>query len=259
MFPRVQEVTIVQHNASSKGDARGALPVPEEPGREHALEDLGQLTAAVVHDVNNQLTAILCAVPLLSRSVADNETASMLANEIRGAAERAAELTRRALAVTRPRPAQREAANLSACVAEARELIELAAGRRVELTLALEPNVGEAQFERDELDHVLLHLAACARERMPRGGKLTIATYDAPVGATSPEYVALAISDTGEEVPPDTRERIFQRLDASARSGKAGWLGLAAAYSFAKRSGGCISLHNVPGQGTRVVVYLPRL
>jgi signal transduction histidine kinase len=129
----------------------------------------------------------------------------------------------------------------------------------VELTLALEPNVGEVLFDREELDHVLLHLAASARERMTRGGKLTIATYTAPVGAASPDYVALAISDTGDSVPPDAREHIFQRLDTSVRAGSAIWLGLAAAYSFAKRSGGCISLHSVPGQGTRVVVYLPRV
>jgi signal transduction histidine kinase len=152
-----------------------------------------------------------------------------------------------------------ESANLSACVAESRELIALAAGKHVQLTLALEPNVGEARFERDQLDHLLLHLAASARERMPRGGGLTIATYDAPVDTTAPAYVALAVSDTGEGLAAEDRERIFQRLDVGSRGGTAGWLSAAAAFSFAKRCGGCISLHSVPGQGTRVVVYLPRV
>jgi signal transduction histidine kinase len=250
----MREGSNVQDDPSSKRDAF----LQDELSHEHAFEDLGHLTASVVHDVNNQLTAILCAVPLLTRQVAGNEAATMLTEEIRAAAERAAELTRRALTVVRRGRSPVESANLSACVAESRELLELAAGKGVELTLALEPNIGEARFERDQLDHVLLHMAASARERMPRGGRLTIATYDAPVDAPAPAYVALAVTDTGEGLAPEDRERVFQRLGA-ARAGSAAWLGAAAAYAFAKRSGGCISLHSVPGQGTRVVVYLPRV
>jgi signal transduction histidine kinase len=255
----MREAITVQDDPFSTEEVHRQGFLQDELSHDHALEDLGHLTATVVHDVNNQLTAILCAVPLLARAVAGNEAAALLAEEIRAAAERAAELTRRALSVVRRGRSRVESASLSACVAESRELIELAAGKHVDLTLALEPNVGEARFERDQLDHLLLHLAARARERMPRGGRLTIATYDAPVDAAAPAYVALAVTDTGEGLAPEDRERIFQRLGAGSRAGNAGWLGAAAAYSFAKRSGGCISLHSMPGQGTRVVVYLPRV
>jgi signal transduction histidine kinase len=97
----MREGITVQHDPSSKKDGPEQVFLPDELSHDHALEDLGQLTASVVHDVNNQLTAILCAAPLLARAVAGNEAAALLTEEIRAAAERAAELTRRALSVVR--------------------------------------------------------------------------------------------------------------------------------------------------------------
>jgi signal transduction histidine kinase len=203
------------------------------------------------------LSTILCITALLGREIAENESAAKLADEIRVAAERAAGISRRVLSVMRRAPSPCAPANVSACVSEARELLELVAGDRVQLSLTLQADVGDVRVDRAELDHVLLHLVTRARDAMPQGGTLTIATYQVPGGVSPAHYVALAVSDTGEGMPADVRERVFERFGASERSGHAAGAGLASAHAFAKRAGGCISLHSAPGQGTRIVVYLP--
>jgi CheY-like chemotaxis protein len=109
---------------------------------------------------------------------------------------------------------------------------------------------------------------------MPRGGRVTVATSRVPVGdsgcastadadahppaSASVGYVALTVRDEGEGMPPEIRERVFERFSTCKDAGKGTALGLATAHRFVKRSGGCISLHSAVGQGTTVVVYLPR-
>jgi signal transduction histidine kinase len=248
------------------------------------LEDLGYLTASVVHDFNNLLTAILCSTALLGKEVTGSALASELTREIRSAAERAASLTRQVLSFLRRHTSKPERVNLSAAVAEMGSLLELVLGSHVALSLELDPDVGDVVVEREQLDHVLVNLAANARDAMPRGGRVTVATSKVPVGegrcaapaeadpqAASPKgaadtepressvgYVALTVRDDGEGMPPEIRERVFERFYTSQDAGKGTGLGLATAHRFVKRSGGCISLHSAVGQGTTVVVYLPR-
>jgi CheY-like chemotaxis protein len=99
---------------------------------------------------------------------------------------------------------------------------------------------------------------------MTSGGEVTISTRSVPAAeasdptsAPAPSYVALSVTDTGEGMPPEVRERAFERF-FTTKDGKGLGLGLASAHRFAKQHGGCMSLHSAPGRGTTVVMFLPR-
>ena len=212
------------------------------------LEDVGHLAASVVHDFNNVLTAIVCATSVLVGDVAGQERPSALARDIRGAAERAAGLIRQVLSLVRRQPAAPARLSLSDVVEETRPLMELVLGAGVELTVQLDPRLGDTLVEREQLDHVLLNLAANARDAMPHGGKVTVSTANVPFG-----------DDSGEGMPPEVRDHVFERFYTTKPAGKGAGLGLATAYRFVKRSGGCIAVRSALGQGTTITMYLPRL
>ncbi len=248
-------------NDSSSPHFRDAT---EELRHLRRLADLGYLTASVVHDFNNLLTAILCSVELLERDVSDQQSPSELVRDIRDATERATGLTRRVLAFLRKEPAKPARLDLSASVADLRSLLEMILGRRLRLVLDLDRALGEVFVDREQLDHVLINLVANARDAMTSGGEVTISTRSVPpaegsdpMAAPGPSYVALSVTDTGEGMPPEVRERAFERF-FTTKEGKGTGLGLASAHRFAKQHGGCVSLHSAPGRGTTVVVFLPR-
>jgi signal transduction histidine kinase len=247
-------------------DVTAQRRVEDELRHLRRLEDLGYLTASVVHDFNNLLTAILCSASLLEREVSTQESAVTLASDIRLAAERAAGLTRRVLSFLRRDAAKPQRLNLNTAMAEMRSLLQMVMGRHVEVVFEFDPNLADVVVDREQLDHVLVNLAVNARDAMSGGGTVTISTATVPVGdsqagdassAPATSYVALKVRDTGEGMPPEIRERAFERFFTSKDPGKGTGLGLATAHRFAKQSGGCISLHTAPGRGTTVVLYLP--
>lgn len=240
----------------------------EEVRHLRRLEDVGHLAASVVHDFNNVLTAIACAVSVLVGDVAGQERPSALARDIRAATDRAAGLIRQVLSLVRRQPAAPTRLSLSDAVEETRSLMELVLGPGVELALELDPLLGDALVEREQLDHVLLNLAANARDAMPSGGKVTVATANVPFGdeevaaaecSHALSYVSLSVTDSGEGMASEVRDRIFERFYTTKQTGQGAGLGLATAYRFVQRSGGCISVRSAPGQGTTVTVFLPRL
>jgi hypothetical protein len=231
------------------------------------LESIGLLTASVVHDFNNVLTAIVCSSALLAHQVADQEKPAELARDIQQAAERAAGMTRRTLSILRHEPAMPQRVSLSSAVSELRSLVQLVVGDGVELITDLDAELADATVEREQLDQVILNLAANARDAMPRGGKLVISTASVTLGADEADaaqcpsvgsYVALSMTDTGDGMPAEVRERIFERFFTTKEAGQGTGLGLATAHGFVKRSGGCISVRSAPGQGTTVLIYLPQ-
>jgi hypothetical protein len=249
-------------------DVTASRRADEELRHLRQLEDVGHLTASVVHDFNNVLTAIVCATAVLEGDVVGQERASTMAREIRTAAERGASLVRQVLSLLRRQPSKPEPLHLGTAVEETRALLELVVGPRVQLTVEIDPQLADTLVERDQLDHVLLNLAANARDAMPKGGKLAIVASNVPPaeGAAAPgqppatgSYVSLSFTDTGEGMPPEVRERVFERFYTSKPIGQGTGLGLATAHRFVRRSGGCIAVRSAPGQGTAVVLYLPRV
>jgi two-component system cell cycle sensor histidine kinase/response regulator CckA len=230
-----------------------------------AVELTGLVTASVVHDFNNLLTAILGASTLLARAVETAAPAQQLAREVLDSAQRAAALVQQIRVRTRGSLPRREPVSLVTAIQETRSLVERVAGDAVSLRLVLDDDAGAVIVDRQALDHVLLNLAANARDAMPGGGQLTIGAARVGIGhadlldCQAGDYVALTVTDEGSGMTPEVRERVFERFFTTKDAGHGTGLGLAEAHRFVTESGGCITVRSEPGQGTTVVLYLPRV
>jgi PAS domain S-box-containing protein len=231
------------------------------------VESLGLLTASVVHDFNNKLTPIVCLSAVLSNELGVETSNGALAKEIRMTAERAAGLVRQVLSFARRTHEHGSRVNISTVVSEMCGLIERVVGDDVEISVVRNDGDAEVKVHRDQLEQVILNLAANARDAMPRGGRLTVTASHVTLGSNEAvanecpragAYIALAITDTGIGMSKETRERVFERFFTTKAPGQGSGLGLATAHRFARQSGGCIAVHSEPGRGTTVTLYLPR-
>ena len=231
------------------------------------LEAIGFLTASVTHDFNNLLMVIGSASAQLANTVQDRPAELELALEIKEAAERATTLVRQLLPRLTSQHAPPEAVNLGAVLTGVRPLLQRLAGDKVEISLLLDHALGETVVDREALEHVVFNLVANARDAMPQGGRVAIGTCNVSLGddglvseafATGRNYVALSVSDTGVGMSSAIRDRIFEPFFTTKDPAQGTGMGLAMVRQFALQSGGCVFAHSTPGQGTTIVLYLPR-
>jgi PAS domain S-box-containing protein len=236
----------------------------------HRLEGLGQLAGGVAHDFNNLLGVILNYTTLLSRRFTDPGTAADL-GEIRGAAERAAALTRQLLAFARSEEADPEPLDLNEVVTSFSALLNRTLGEQIQLRieLAAEPLVVRA--DRHQLEQILLNLAVNSRDAMPSGGVLTIVTHPCPGPADGerldtngePEpsegvtHARLEVVDTGLGMDPDVAARAFEPFFTTKPIGQGTGLGLATVFGIVRQNHGVVSIESAVGHGTKVAVDLP--
>jgi PAS domain S-box-containing protein len=229
------------------------------------IESLGQLTGGIAHDFNNLLTSILLNADVLA-SVLD-EKLRPLAEAVRLAAERGADLTRRLLAFGRRQMLEPRPTNVTELLAGMEPLMRRTLGEHIEVAFLHEDDPWSATVDPGQLENAVLNLAVNARDAMPNGGKLTI--ENANVELTADEtaensemkpghYVMVAVSDTGTGMPPEVVARAFEPFFTTKDVGKGTGLGLSMVYGFVKQSGGGVRMHSEVGRGTVVRLYLPR-
>jgi signal transduction histidine kinase len=227
------------------------------------IESLGYVTATVVHDLGNLLMPLSGALDLLSHEV-EGDAAAIVADLQQGA-DRTLALVKQLLMRIKRQPRSVRRIDANAVVSELAPLISRGLPPNIELVLTLEGASLELVADRQRLETALLNLVANARDAMPRGGRITVATAavaskrgtGAPRGGEE-EYVAVAVSDTGVGVPPELRETIFERF-FTTKSGEHGTgIGLADVRCFATEAGGYVSLTSEVGKGTNVAICLPR-
>jgi PAS domain S-box-containing protein len=229
------------------------------------IESLGQLTGGIAHDFNNLLTSILLNADVLA-SILDDKLRP-LAEAVRLAAERGADLTRRLLAFGRRQMLEPRPTNVTQLLGGMEPLMRRTLGEHIEIGLRHEADPWSATVDPGQLENAVLNLAVNARDAMPNGGKLTIETanvaLDADQTADNPEikpgeYVMIAVTDTGTGMPPDVVARAFEPFFTTKDVGKGTGLGLSMVYGFVKQSGGGVRMHSQVGHGTVVRLYLPR-
>ncbi|MFN3943938.1 MAG: response regulator [Allosphingosinicella sp.] len=228
------------------------------------MEAVGQLTGGIAHDFNNLLTAVIGSLDLLLKR-SDEEKVRRLAGNALKAAERGATLTAQLLAFSRRQRLSPAPVDPNATVAAMTELVGRTIGPHIRVETRLDPAVWRALADPTQLEVMILNLAINARDAMPSGGTLTIAT--ANVSAVPPqlaaelgpgEYVSISVSDTGVGMPPDVLSRAFEPFFTTKAQGKGTGLGLAQLYGFARQSGGAARIESREGEGTRVTIFLPR-
>ena len=231
------------------------------------LEAVGRLAGGVAHDFNNLLTVILGHSDLAMASLDPKDHKRRDIENIREAGTRAAVLTGQLLAFSRKQVLQPKVLSLNAAVANLTKMLERLISSDIEIVAHLDPNPWHTKVDAVQLDQVILNLALNARDAMPLGGTLTIATAnrrfdsgqasDAEVPPGS--YAVLAVSDTGCGMDDETRSHLFEPFFTTKPPGKGTGLGLSTVYGIVRQSGGHIRVESETGQGTTVNVYLPRV
>jgi PAS domain S-box-containing protein len=231
------------------------------------MEAVGTLTGGMAHDFNNHLGVIILNLDVLQEMLPDKPEAEELSREAMAAAMRGAELIRRLLAFARRQPLQPQRTEINTLVAEMTKLLERTLGEEIRITLDLADGVWPTVIDPAQLESSLANLATNARDAMPHGGGLSIATrnrhLDADYAAqhaevTPGDYAMVEVSDSGGGMPPEVLAQVFEPFFTTKAPGKGTGLGLSMVYGFMKQSGGHINVYSEVGVGTTVRLYLPR-
>jgi len=218
------------------------------------LEAVGRLAGGIAHDFNNLLTIILgCSEEALALLEPDSP-ARREVEDVRGAAEQAAALTRQLLAFGRRQELQPATVDLNEAVHGVVAMLRRLLVRDVELELEPGEGLPPVCVDPAQLSQVILNLAVNARDAMPDGGRLSIST----AAADEDGYVALTVRDEGVGMTADVVARAFEPFFTTKEQGQGTGLGLATVHGIVTQSGGRIAVDSRPGTGTTVTVLLPR-
>ena len=231
------------------------------------MESVGRLAGGIAHDFNNLLTAITGHGELLAQSLEKDDERQADVAAINAAAARAATLTRQLLAYGRQSLLHPEPVNLNEVVSDIEPMLRRLIGEDIRLRTDLTPDLGWVRADAGQLDQVLLNLAVNARDAMPDGGSIVLATENAELDeayvADHPKahlgrHVSVAVRDTGVGIDPATLPRIFEPYFTTKERGRGTGLGLATVLGIVEQSGGHIEVTNDPGHGTTFRIFLPR-
>ena len=230
------------------------------------MESVGQLAGGVAHDFNNQLGIILFDVDMLLGNVDEPEIREDL-QKVRKTVLRAADLTRQLLVFSRRQRMKPQALDLNEHLHELRKMMARLLGEDVEIRLELADAQCTIEADPGNLDQVLINLCVNARDAMPDGGILRIATENVLIseedcrrtGRGAPgHFCRLSVADDGNGMDEAVRARIFEPFFTTKEMGKGTGLGLAVVYGIIEGHEGWLAVDSEPGQGTRFQIYLPR-
>ena len=230
------------------------------------MEAIGQLSGGIAHDFNNLLTAIIGHLGLLRGNPQVTPLIAESLGEISAAANRAANLTSQLLAFSRRQVISISALDLNEVVTNLSKMLRRVLGEQVSVQLDFAPEPLSFQGDAGMMEQVLVNLAVNARDAMPEGGTLRIATRreirqppatERTAPAVPGEFVRLSVSDTGTGIPPEIRSRIFEPFFTTKGVGKGTGLGLATVFGIMQQHHGWIEVESEVGRGTTFHLYLP--
>ena len=231
------------------------------------MDAIGRLAGGVAHDFNNLLTVISGNVEMLRHNGVGGDEWLEELQDVARAAEAAAELTRHLLAFSRQQVLKPKVLNPNQVVREAVPLLRRVLGPDIDLTLRLGEELGRVEVDPIHLEQVLLNLVLNARDAMPGGGRIILATEPRRIepghtglsGQTAPPgaYIAITVADTGTGMSPDVAERIFEPFFTTKDVGKGTGLGLSTVLGIVQQSGGLVEVDTEPGRGSRFEILLP--
>ena len=230
------------------------------------LESIGQLAAGVAHDFNNILTIIQGHSHRLLAKCEDDPTLAKPLKELGDSARRGAALTRQLLTFSRKQRMQAQLLDLNGVIANMSDMLQRLLGDDIKLQCQADPNLPGVEADTGMIEQVVMNLSVNARDAMPKGGKLIIATSVLDVDDTfvshNPDaragrFVCLSVTDTGCGMTKETLNRIFEPFFTTKEVGKGTGLGLSLCYGIIKEHGGTITASSKPGEGATFIVELP--
>lgn len=235
--------------------------------QQQKMESIGTLVGTLAHEFNNILTAILPHAELIKRHAKNHPSVTRSADTIQKMGERASDLLRQLLGVFRQPEFTTVRVNPNEQIRESSKLLEVTLGSSVELDVDLDPSVGEIEIDPNQMDQMMLNLAINARDAMPEGGRLRIATrrlssrpswvLDLDGEKTLRSFVEITVADTGTGIDREIIGKIFDPFFTTKAPGKGTGLGLSTVYDIVRRHGGRICVESEPGKGTLFRIVFP--
>ena len=231
------------------------------------MEAIGRLSGGIAHDFNNLLGVIIGYSGVLKKSLDKNQPTYEFATEIEKAGQRAASLTRQLLAFSRQQVLSPSVLSLNSLVSDMEKMLPRLLGEDINVSLSLNPELGNVKADQSQIEQVIMNLAVNARDAMPSGGNLDIQTTNMEIdhaftrdhpGSKAGSYVMLSIADSGTGMSPETIAHIFEPFFTTKKVGEGTGLGLATVYGVVKQSNGYIWVDSEPGKGSTFQIYLPR-
>ncbi|KAB2921857.1 MAG: PAS domain-containing protein [Dechloromonas sp.] len=230
------------------------------------MEAVGQLTGGLAHDFNNLLTVVIGNLAALQDQRPDDAGVNEFVAPALQSARRGVQLIKRLLTFSRQQPLAPESVDIGQLIGGLVKLVRRSLPETISVRTETAAAGLHALADPGQLESALLNFALNARDAMPDGGCLRIAAdavevldggndFDAPPG----RYVVITVSDNGCGMDAATLARACEPFFTTKRFGLGSGLGLAMAYGFARQSGGGMSLHSQPGQGTTVRLALPQI
>lgn len=229
------------------------------------MEAVGQLTGGLAHDFNNLLTGVLGNLERLAQKLSAPDHAGFVRHvqAAQDAAKRAAALTHRLLAFSRRQTLEPRVTDVAALVDGMHDMVQRAVGPHIVVVHETPPALPNVVIDPNQLENALLNLCLNARDAMPEGGTLTIATArmrasnERAALRADQTYVVLTVRDTGVGMSEEILHRAFEPFFTTKPLGQGTGLGLSMIYGFAQQSGGDVSIRSQKGKGTEVTLALP--
>jgi PAS domain S-box-containing protein len=252
----------VTHYVGVQTDITAAKELEAQFLQSQKMELVGRLTGAVAHDFNNLLTVIGGFTEAALDALGGDHPVRGLLAEVVAAGQRAAGLTRQLLAFSRKGTDRRSRCDLSATVVGCEGMIRRLVGPGIELAVAADPGAGAVGLDAGRVEQVVMNLAVNARDAMPAGGRLVLATAPALLPDDTGEmpagrYAVLRVGDTGHGMSADTRARMFEPFFTTKPAGRGTGLGLSTVLEIVRGAGGHVRVSSEPGRGTEFRLYLP--
>ncbi|WP_092956107.1 ATP-binding protein [Paracidovorax konjaci] len=240
----------------------------EQLRQSQKMEAVGQLTGGLAHDFNNLLAGISGSLQLMQVKMKRGQFGELerYMGVAQGATRRAAALTHRLLAFSRRQTLTPRPTDVNRLIVGMEELIRRSIGPAIAFEVAGSDGLWPALIDASQLENALLNLCLNARDAMPDGGRITIATSNewldrlaaSGLGIPHGPYLALCVTDTGTGMPPDVIARVFEPFFTTKPIGQGTGLGLSMIHGFVQQSGGQVRIESEVGRGTTVWLYLPR-
>ncbi len=246
-----------------------AVPTHESLLQTQRWEAIGRMAGGVVHDFNNLLTGVMLDCDLLLSNLDPIDRRRRYADEIRSAVLQATGLVQQLLGFARPKSERMRPLCLNQVIEGMRNLLTRMIGANIALDFSLDASLGPIRIDRAQAQQVILNLVLNARDALPRGGRIVVETSNckfqtvtgshlAEEGAADFPCVLLTVSDNGQGMDAETRERVFEPFFTTKTSGKGTGLGLTTVRSIVTTNRGLVHVESQPGLGTRVMILLPR-
>jgi two-component system, cell cycle sensor histidine kinase and response regulator CckA len=231
------------------------------------MEAVGRLAGGVAHDFNNMLTVISGYTRMILDELAPQDPLREYAEEVAKAAERAGAVTNQLLSFSRRQLIQPRIIDVNAAILQIEKMLRRLLGEDIQLSLDMEANLPHILADPNQIEQAVVNLAVNSRDAMPEGGQIFIKTAQVHLdedyvrihlGVKPGDYVMVAITDTGQGMTPEVRQRIFEPFFTTKERGKGTGLGLATVYGMVKQSGGDVWVYSEPEKGSTFRLYFPK-